>query len=359
MAPARRKTPGRPLLPLPPLLLLLLLASSPAALAKYQNNFDLYPDAAQPCLYAASDASRCDGDTVASMNQCLCSDARGGFVSSAAACIGRDAAATLRTVYQSMSTACSDSRSPIALTEDQFLALGASGATASSIPVTPSATTTTTKTTRSSAGPTTFLTTTTGGATVTVTSTPTSSPTSEPETSGLGTVAKIGIGVGAGVGVAALLGLAAFVWRLKRSRDSHDESHKPMLGGGVGAEYKGEYKQQQQQPGWRPVSEAPESTGPVPGAGAQTWATNSPQPPYAQPQQQHAWGHHPQAAYVSSLQHQQQQQQPPQQGGVFELASIPVASPPQTSQPHPPDAVEMPATEVQPRSAKYQYPSQT
>ncbi|KAK2043920.1 hypothetical protein LZ31DRAFT_554751 [Colletotrichum somersetense] len=406
MAPARRKTPGP--FHRPPLLVLLLLlvASSPAALAKYQNNFDLYPDAAQPCLYAASDASGCDGDTVASMNQCLCSDARGGFVSSAAACIGRDAGATLRTVYQSMSTACSDSKTPIALTEDQFLALGARGATASSLPVTPSATATAARSS-SSARPTTFLTTTTGGATVTVTSTPTSSSTNDPETSssGLSTVAKIGIGVGVGVGVAALLGLAAFVWRLKRSRDSHDESHRPMLGGGVGAvggrdphhhhhdgqfaeysppasffnggggagfvgsappyvgvgaqEYKGEYKQQQQQqqPGWRPVSEIPQSTSPVPGAGAQTWATNSPQPPYAQPQQQHAWGHHPQAAYVSPLQHQKQEQGP-QEGGVFELASIPVASPPQTSQPHPPDAVEMPATEVQPRPARYQYPSQ-
>ncbi|KAK2025687.1 hypothetical protein LX32DRAFT_596189 [Colletotrichum zoysiae] len=358
MAPARRKTPG--------CLLLLLAASSPAALAKYQNNFDLYPAAAQPCLYAASDASRCDGDTVASMNQCLCSDARGGFVSSAAACVGRDAAAALRTVYQSMSTACSDSRTPIALTEDQFLALGARGATASSIPVTPSATAAT-RSSGSSAGPTTFLTTTTGGATVTVTSTPTSSSANDPETSsssspsssGLSTVAKIGIGVGAGVGVAALLGLAAFVWRLKRSRDSHDDA-PPYVG--VGAqEYKGEYKQQQQQqPGWRPVSEIPQSTSPVPGAGAQTWATNSPpQPPYAQPQQQHAWGHHPQAAYASPLQHQhQQQEQGPQEGGVFELASIPVASPPQTSQPHPPDAVEMPATEVLLRPGRYQYPSQ-
>ncbi|KAK1566343.1 uncharacterized protein LY79DRAFT_528996 [Colletotrichum navitas] len=357
MAPARRKTPG-----FLPLFAFLLAATAPAALAKYQNNFDLYPAAAQPCLYAASDASLCDGDTVASMNKCLCSDARGGFVTSAALCIGRDADPTLRTVYQSMSTACSDSKTPIALTEDQFLALGARGATASSLPVTPSATTTP-PASSSAARHTAFKTTTTGGATVTVTSAPTSSSTSapDPESSGLSTAAKIGVGVGAGVGVAALLGLAAFVWRLKRSRDAHDESHRPMLGGG---EYKGEYKQ----PGWRPVSEIAQSTSPVPGGGAQTWATNSPQPPYAQPQQQHAWGHHPQAAYVPPPyqphpQQQQQQQQGPQQGGVFELASIPAASipaasPPQASQSHPPDAVEMPAAEVQPRPERYIYPSQ-
>ncbi|KAK1992596.1 hypothetical protein LX36DRAFT_644502 [Colletotrichum falcatum] len=356
MAPTRRKYPGHPGTLL--LLLLLILAAAPAALAKYQNNFDLYPAAAQPCLYAASDASLCDGDTVAAMNKCLCSDSRGGFVTSSALCIGRDAAAALRTVYQSMSTACSDSKTPIALSEDQFLSLGARGATASSLPVTPSATSSSSSS--SSAGPSTFLTTTTGGVTVTVTSAPTSSSTNSPpaqtSSSKLSTTAKIGIGVGAGVGVAALLGLAAFVWRLKRSRDVHDD-----LGGGgalyVGAqEHKGEYKQ----PGWRPVSEITQSTSPGPGGGgAHTWATNSPQPPYAQPQQQqHAWGHHPQAAYVPPP-YQQQQQQDPQQGGVFELASIPVAPAPQASLPHPPpDAVEMPATEVQPRPEVYQYPSQ-
>ncbi|KAK2007677.1 hypothetical protein LZ32DRAFT_641159 [Colletotrichum eremochloae] len=350
MAPSRRKTPGLPgaLRHLP---VLVLLAAAPVALAKYQNNFDLYPAAAQPCLYAASDASRCDGDTVATMNKCLCSDDRGGFVTSSAVCIGRDARATLRTVYQSMSTACSDSKSPIALTEDQFLALGARGATASSLPVTPSATPSAASS--SSASRTTFLTTTTGGATVTVTSAP--RPSQSSSSSGLSTTAKIGVGVGAGVGVAALLGLAAFIWRLKRSRDTHDDP--PASVGGtpyVGAAQ--EYKSENKQAGWRPASTITQSTSPGPGSGGvQTWATNSPHPSYAQPQQ-HAWGHHPQAAYAY-VPPPQQQQQHQQQGGVFELASIPVASPPQTSQPHPPDAVEMPATEVQPRPARYQYPS--
>ncbi|KZL81365.1 hypothetical protein CI238_00365 [Colletotrichum incanum] len=363
MAPARRKTLG---------FLGILLFATPI-LAKYENNFDLYPAAAQPCLYASSDASQCDGDTVAAMNQCLCSDSKGKFVTNAATCIGKEAKDTLRTVYQSMSTACSDSKTPISLTEDQFLNLGARGATAS-LSVTLSKTAT-------SATPTTFMTTTTGGATVTVTNTPTSTSTAEPEESGLSTTAKIGVGVGAGVGAVALVCLAAFVWRIKKSRDAHDESHRPMLGGGVGAvggrdphhgpftEYSPpasvaggfgaayigahEYKNENKQPGWRPVSEITQSTSP----GAQTWATNSPQPPYVQPQQQHAWGHHPQAAYVPAPPPPQQQQQAPQQGGVFELASMPVSSPPQTSQP-PPNVVEMPATEVQPSPARYQYPSQ-
>ncbi|GKT48130.1 uncharacterized protein ColSpa_08311 [Colletotrichum spaethianum] len=359
MAPARRKALG---------FLSFLLFATPIV-AKFQNNFDLYPATAQPCLYAASDASQCDGDTVAAMNQCLCSDAKGKFVTNAATCIGKEAKDTLRTVYQSMSTACSDSKSPIALTEDQFLNLGATGATAS-LSVTLS-------TTATSATPTTFMTTTTGGATITVTNTPTSTPTTEPEQSGLSTTAKIGIGIGAGVGAVALICLAAYIWRIKKSRDAHDESHRPMLGGGVGAvggrdpqhgpysEYSPsasvggggggfgaayigaqEYKNENKQPGWRPVSEITQSASP----GAQTWATNSPQPPYAQAQQQHAWGHHPQAAYAPPP-------PPQQQGGVFELASLPVSSPPQASQP-PLNAVEMPATEVQPQPARYLYPSQ-
>ncbi|EXF84040.1 hypothetical protein CFIO01_04900 [Colletotrichum fioriniae PJ7] len=370
MASARRNTTTRSLLSI-------LLLAAPA-LAKYQNNFDLYPAAAQPCLYASSDASKCDGDTVATMNKCLCSDDKGKFVTNAATCLGKEAKDTLRTVYQSMSTACSDSKTPISMTEDQFLNLGATGATASL-----SVTLSTSKT----ATPTTMMTTTTGGATITLTSTPTpTTSTPAEENKGLSTTAKIGVGVGAGAGAIALVCLAAFVWRIKRSRDAHDESHRPMLGGGIGAtghnnpqhgpfteysppasvagagpggyaaytgaqEYKNENKQQQS--GWRPVSEIT-ATSP----GGQTWATNSPQPPYAhlQPQQGAnlgAWGHHPQAAYVAPP------QEPAQQEGVFELASIPVTSQPPSHVPQPPPgAVEMPATEVQPQPARYQYPSQ-
>ncbi|WYZ35058.1 hypothetical protein EsH8_I_001334 [Colletotrichum jinshuiense] len=366
MAPPRRK--------LSSLLSALLLAIP--ALAKVQNNFDLYPQSAQPCLYTASDASGCDGDTVAVMNKCLCSDDGGKFVSTAATCIGNQAKDALRTVYQSMSTACTDSKTPIALTEDQFLSLGAQGATASL--------TVTLSTTSKAATPTTLVTTTAGGATVTVTPTSTPTPTGDPDDSpGLSTTAKIGIGVGGGVGVVALIGLAAFLWRLKKSRDFHDESHRPMLGGGIGAaghnpqhgpftEYSppassaafaaynagggsgGDYRSEnKQQPGWRPVSELTESTSP----GVQTWATNSPQPPYAQPydqqqKQHHSWGHHPQAPYAAPP-----PPQPVQQEAVFELASLPVSSPPHASQP-PPDAVEMPATELHPSPARYQYPPQ-
>ncbi|GJC92553.1 hypothetical protein ColKHC_01379 [Colletotrichum higginsianum] len=279
MAPSRRKA----------LALLSILLSATPTLAKFENNFDLYPAAAQPCLYAASDASQCDGDSNATMNQCLCSDSKGKFVTNTATCLGREAKDTLRTVYQSMSTACSDSKTPIPFTEDQFLALGASGATASSLAVTPSRTS---MSSSSSAAPTGFITTTTtGGATVTVTTSPTATPTAEPEDSGLSTEAKIGVGVGAGVGAIALVGLVVFIWRIKRSRDAHDESHRPMLGSGptherfrrrrrrrrraFGAAYAGgatEYKNENKQQGWRPASEVSQS----PGTGTQTWATGSP-----------------------------------------------------------------------------------
>ncbi|KAK1721227.1 uncharacterized protein BDZ83DRAFT_584098 [Colletotrichum acutatum] len=349
MASARGNTTTRGLLSI-------LLLTAPA-LAKYQNNFDLYPAAAQPCLYASSDASKCDGDTVATMNKCLCSDDKGKFVTNAATCLGKEAKDTLRTVYQSMSTACSDSKTPISMTEDQFLNLGATGATASL-----SVTLSTSKT----ATPTTMMTTTTGGATVTLTTTPTPTTSTAPqEDKGLSTTAKIGVGVGAGAGAIALVCLAAFIWRIKRSRDAHDESHRPMLGGGIGAtghnnpqhgpftEYSPPASVAGAGAGWRPVSEIT-ATSPD----GQTWATNSPQPPYAhlQPQQGASlgvWGHHPQAAYVAPP------QEPAQQEGVFELASIPVTSQPPSHVPQPPPgAVEMPATEVQPQPARYQYPSQ-
>ncbi|OLN87992.1 hypothetical protein CCHL11_00257 [Colletotrichum chlorophyti] len=340
----------------------LILFAAPIS-AKFQNNFDLYPSKAQPCLYAASDASQCDGDTVAAMNKCLCSDDKGQFATNAAKCIGKEAKDTLRTVYSSMSTACSDSKNPIALTEDQFLNLGALGATAS-LSVTPLATS-------KSATPTTFMTTTTGGATVTVTNSPTSTPPADSDDAeGLSTKAKITIGVGSGLGAIAVACLAGYIWRIRRRREAHDELQRPMLGGGVGATgynpHHGafgehspptsvaafgaynprDYKNENSHPGWRPVSDMTRTPSP----GAQTWTTSSPQPPYSQTQ--HAWGHHPQAAYAPP---------PPepargQQEGVFELASIPVSSPPQPLQP-PPHVVEMPATEVQPAPDRFKYPS--
>ncbi|KAE9571831.1 hypothetical protein CGCSCA4_v000997 [Colletotrichum siamense] len=360
MAPSRSKALS---------LLSILLLSTPI-FAKVQNDFSYYPSAAQPCLYSASDSSQCDGDTVAEMNKCLCSDSKGKFITNTAKCLGKDAKGSVSETYSDLKTSCANSNTPISITEDQFNNLAAQGATATSIPVTPSSTSA--PKTSKTASPTTFMTTTTGGATVTVTTTPTpTDATSTPTAaaSGLSTTAKIGIGVGGGVGAVAIVGIIAFVWRLKKSRSAHEES-RPMLDGGVGAtgynphnspsasaaafglENPNDYKTETKTGGWRPTTDIPPSASP----GAQTWATNSPQPPYApysppppqQQQQMHAWGHHPQAAYPPGP-------QVAPQPGVFELASIPVQ--PSYPQP-PPDAVEMPATEVQPQPARYQYPSQ-
>ncbi|KAL0936132.1 uncharacterized protein CTRU02_208347 [Colletotrichum truncatum] len=357
MTPSRKKASS---------LLSILLFATPI-FAKFQNDFSLYPSAAQPCLYSASDSSQCDGETVPEMNKCLCSDSKGQFVTSTAKCLGKSAKDTVPAVYKSLSTSCSDSQTPLSITEDQFVKLADSAATTTTIRPTTSSSTSTSK----SLTPTTFMTTTVGGATVTVTATPTPTESAAAdESSGLGTTAKIGIGVGIAVGAVGLAGIAAFLWRMKRNRGVQEES-RPMLGGGVGptgynpqnsppgsAAAFGvythhEYKTDSKDPIWRPGTAI--TTSPSPGG--QTWATASPQPsyslsqgPYAPPpqeQQQHAWGHHPQAAYAPA--------QADSQPGVFELASMPVQA---SHIPPPPNVVEMPATEVTPQPARYQYPSQ-
>ncbi|KAF9871471.1 hypothetical protein CkaCkLH20_11118 [Colletotrichum karsti] len=354
MAPSRSKASS---------LLSLLLLATPIV-AKYSNDFSYYPSAAQPCLYSASDSSQCDGDNVSDMNKCLCSDSKGKFVTNAAKCLGKDAKSTASEVYSDLKTSCANSNTPLSVSEDDFNKLVAAGASATSLSVTPTATSKTAK-------PTTLVTTTTGGATVTMTSTPAPTQSNTDEaTSGLSTTAKIGIGVGGGVAAVAIIGIIAFIWRLKKSRAAHEES-RPMLDGGIGATGYNphhhsppttaaafgvynphEYKTENKTPGWRPTTDIT----PSPSPGAQTWATNSPQPPYApyapppqqQQQQLHAWGHHPQASYPPPA--------PAPQPGVFELASIPVQASSLQPPPPPPGVVEMPATEVQPANPRFHYP---
>ncbi|KAM0269238.1 hypothetical protein ACHAQH_009812 [Verticillium albo-atrum] len=350
------------------LLASVLLLLTPALAQTTDNDFGLYPSTARPCLLDASERSKCKGDNVASNNRCLCTNG-GDFITNAATCIGTDAPDTLRTVYTTMQTACSESGTDMTVSEAEFLAVGAS---ASSI----AATATTTRSSPTATGATTTTTTDASGSSAG--SPKETNPADENADKGLTTAAKAGIGIGSAVGAAVFVGFAAMAWKSRRSRKAHDEA-RPMLGatgvwhagggpggdGGAGGprtgspEFAATPQQQQaveaEAKKWRPVSELTSAGGTSPGY-PPSWAS----PPQAHAHQawgQHpdqAWGQHPDQAWTGHLSPPLGQQGNVQAGhgygqdpGVYELSSIGVDA---GASPEPPSAVqhavEMPGSHV-------------
>ncbi|KAH7349659.1 hypothetical protein B0T11DRAFT_289661 [Plectosphaerella cucumerina] len=99
------------------------LLAAPLTTAQFKNDFSLYPGGTQGCLDDAATRSQCTGDDAQTMNTCLCNNG-GNFINNAAICIGREAPSTLRIVWTTMSTSCSDSRVSIAVSEQNFIRLG-------------------------------------------------------------------------------------------------------------------------------------------------------------------------------------------------------------------------------------------
>ncbi|CAK7217859.1 hypothetical protein SCUCBS95973_003289 [Sporothrix curviconia] len=199
-------------------------------LAAFTNNFDAYPSGTRNCLNASAIASGCDGDTVTSMNDCLCSNT-GNFVIASAECIGKADYADLETVYTTMASACSFSNTPMTVSQKDFLSAG-NGTYSSSIS---GSATTTSSASGSTATPSmTTTTTTSDGHVETVTrtaGTPTNTGTSDNSSGGgMPSTTKMGIIAGATVaGVAIVAVFAFFLIRMWRSRQSGEE-HRPMLG---------------------------------------------------------------------------------------------------------------------------------
>ncbi|CAM1505866.1 Fc.00g115030.m01.CDS01 [Cosmosporella sp. VM-42] len=175
-----------------------------------ENDFSFYPKDAQSCLYDSADAAKCNGGTISALNTCLCGN-NNDFITNTAKCLGQKDPNDVDNVYSTMSKACSNSNTPIAVSEDDFKTSAKEGAS----------TTTASSKTATATG---TITTTSGGATVTVTPTQTGDSNSD---GGLSTGAIIGVGVGgAAVGIVAIAGIIFFI--LRRRKRGGEESH-PML----------------------------------------------------------------------------------------------------------------------------------
>ncbi|KAK4199979.1 hypothetical protein QBC40DRAFT_280896 [Triangularia verruculosa] len=193
---------------LPSAFAVLVLASSIQAGA---INFDFYPVTAQSCMYGAADLSNCETGVVQTTNECLCQNG-GGFIENTAACLGSDSRGDLQQVYDTMTGACRDSRTPMSISERQFMDF-ADGITAT---ITMSTTTSASTTTSSS----------TTSATASTESPPASKEPIDEGNQGLSTAALAGIITGSVVGVTVLARVVFFLLRKKRKQG--EESH-PML----------------------------------------------------------------------------------------------------------------------------------
>ncbi|KAH8900262.1 hypothetical protein GQ53DRAFT_758356 [Thozetella sp. PMI_491] len=215
--------------PLPVPLVLLLLAS--LSRAAVQNDFSLYPKGSQTCLTQASSSSGCSGDTVAAMNSCLCSNG-GNFVTNTAKCLGTSDVGDVLAVYDTMSSSCTNSKTPLNVEKAVFFsAAGLSSVTTSAKTTSSSKTTTATATTTPPSGTGTASTSpsATDGAQSSDTTTP--GGTTGGDSSGSGSLsgkAKAGIIAASVSSGLALLGVSLFFFiRYRKKRDS-EESH-PML----------------------------------------------------------------------------------------------------------------------------------
>lgn len=184
------------------------------------NDFSDYPSGTQQCLDDASDDSRCSGNTVPQMNQCLCSNG-GSFVTNAAKCIAREDPDDMESTYEILSLHCSDSNTPLQISKKNWMAQQSSVSTSTTATRTTSNTATKSTMTTTSAGHTTT-------ATITATPTATSTPVPEDNATGLSGGARIAVIAGSAVGGAAVLAAAVFIfcrYRKRRSGAAYEEVH--------------------------------------------------------------------------------------------------------------------------------------
>lgn len=106
------------------IILYVLLLTSPTR-ASVDVDFSAYPASAQSCLTQAAKTSGCASEsTVSEMNDCLCGNS-GDFVLDSARCLGSmDNAETMSKVYDTMQQSCSETKTPLSVSEAQWLAEG-------------------------------------------------------------------------------------------------------------------------------------------------------------------------------------------------------------------------------------------
>ncbi|TQV96668.1 hypothetical protein V2A60_002947 [Cordyceps javanica] len=212
--------------------LFFVLIAAPSALA-FEANFDFYPKDAQPCLYDAAKASKCQGDSSQALNACFCGNG-GSFVKLTAQCLGKKDKKDVAKVYDTMADACGTSKTPLKFDKDDFVDAAAAGdskssSTSSSSTASSSSSSKTSSSTLASQTASATSSPSTASATASPTASPAGGSTEESGKTKLSTAGTIGVAAGVSVaGVAAIAALAFFLVRRRKRGGAADEAH-PML----------------------------------------------------------------------------------------------------------------------------------
>lgn len=134
---------------LSPSVVLLVLSSITPIRCTIDLDFSAYPTSTQTCLEDAAGISGCAGDTVAEMNQCLCGNT-GNFVLNTATCIGAQGTDILEKVWELLQESCSNTKTPLGVSEAKFLDSGTKTVVTSTITTTSAGVLTTFTTTSTS-----------------------------------------------------------------------------------------------------------------------------------------------------------------------------------------------------------------
>jgi len=196
--------------------LIALLGLCTRVLGEVEPEFEFYPKDAQPCLYEASEKASCPTSSNKAQNACFCSNEYD-FIVNTAKCMGNDDADLLSETYDTMSQACSDSGTPIGISQAEWEKAAAEGPSTSSA--------TTTESTTISISESEATTTNESAATTTAAEEDNGAEGQD----GISTGATVGIAVGcAVVGAALMAGIGFWLFRRYRRRDDQ-ASATPML----------------------------------------------------------------------------------------------------------------------------------
>lgn len=262
---------------LSPSIVLFVLASVTPIRCTIDLDFSAYPTSTQTCLEDAAGVSGCDGDTVTETNQCLCANT-GNFVLNTAVCIGSQGSDVLEKVWVLLQESCSNTKTPLDVSEAKFLASGTQTVVTSTV------------TTTSLGVLTTFTTTSTSthmgtASTATSTSTATSATTGTEEvvtSARIGTIAASVVGT---LFIVCVVCLIILLRKRKRDKELLRRAQEAARGGGP------------DKPLLHPGDTTPGFMSPANSGNQRTLAANvaPPTPTYAGPISPQVWRSWPQA----------------------------------------------------------------
>lgn len=268
-----------------PSILLSILFSTTPVRCTVDLDFSAYPTSAQTCLEDAAGISGCSGDTISEINKCLCGNT-GNFVLNAATCIGSQGDQVLESVWSLLQDSCSNTKTPLDVSEAQFLASGTETKVTSTI-----------TTTRSAGVLTTFTTTSTsthssGATTATSTSTSTASSTASNNADVVAS-AKIGAITASVAGTLFIVCVVCLIVLLKKHKQDKELLRRAQEAAAYGDRNKGPDK-----PLLNPGDVTPGFPGPGGAQYNQTFGpiVAPPTPSYAGPISPQVWRLWPQQA---------------------------------------------------------------